>query len=81
MDTLNKEIERLTEMQKQVNERLELLKKEAAKQEEAKEEKPSIGIYIVGADGAVDVTEAFKSFDEVLKAFVGYMKGIADDND
>ena len=75
MDTLNKEIERLTEMQKQVNERLELLKKEAAKQEETKEEeKPSIGIYIVGADGAEDVTEA-------LKAFVEFMKGIADDND
>lgn len=74
MDTLNKEIERLTEMQKQVNERLELLKKEAAKQEEAKEEKPSIGIYIVGADGAEDVTEA-------LKAFVEFVKGIADDND
>lgn len=75
MDTLNKEIERLTEMQKQINERLELLKKEAAKQEEAKEEeKPSVGIYIVGADGAEDVTEA-------LKAFVGFMKGIADDND
>ena len=75
MDTLNKEIERLTEMQKQVNERLELLKKEAAKQEETKEEeKPSIGIYIVGADGAEDVTEA-------LKAFVEFMNGIADDND
>lgn len=74
MDSLNKEIERLTEMQKQVNERLELLKKEAAKQEEAKEEKPSVGIYIVGADGAEDVTEA-------LKAFVEFMKGIADDND
>lgn len=74
MDTLNKEIERLTEMQKQVNERLELLKKEAANQEEAKEEKPSVGIYIVGADGAEDVTEA-------LKAFVEFMKGIADDND
>lgn len=75
MDTLNKEIERLTEMQKQVNERLELLKKEAAKQEETKkEEKPSIGIYIVGADGAEDVTEA-------LKAFVEFVKGIADDND
>lgn len=75
MDTLNKEIERLTEMQKQVNERLELLKKEAAKQEEAKEEeKPSIGIYIVGAEGAEDVTEA-------LKAFVEFVKGIADDND
>lgn len=75
MDTLNKEIERLTEMQKQVNERLELLKKEAAKQEEAKEEeKPSIGIYIVGAEGTEDVTEA-------LKAFVEFMKGIADDND
>lgn len=75
MDTLNKEIERLTEMQKQISERLELLKKEAAKQEEAKEEeKPSIGIYIVGADGAEDVTEA-------LKAFVEFMKGIADDND
>ena len=73
MDSLNKEIERLTEMQKQVNERLELLKKEAAKQEEAKEEKPSVGIYIVGADGAEDVTEA-------LKAFVEFMKGIADDN-
>lgn len=75
MDTLNKEIERLTEMQKQVSERLELLKKEAAKQEETKEEeKPSVGIYIVGADGAEDVTEA-------LKAFVEFMKGIADDND
>lgn len=74
MDTLNKEIERLTEIQKQVNERLELLKKEAAKQEEAKEEKPSIGIYIVGAEGAEDVTEA-------LKAFVEFVKGIADDND
>ena len=76
MDTLNKEIERLTEMQKQISERLELLKKEAAKQqEEAKEEeKPSVGIYIVGADGAEDVTEA-------LKAFVEFMKGIADDND
>ena len=75
MDTLNKEIERLTEMQKQISERLELLKKEAAKQEEAKEEeKPSIGIYIVGADGAEDVTEA-------LKAFVEFVKGIADDND
>lgn len=74
MDTLNKEIERLTEMQKQVNERLELLKKEAAKQEEAKEEKPSIGIYIVGAEGTEDVTEA-------LKAFVEFVKGIADDND
>ena len=75
MDTLNKEIERLTEMQKQVNERLELLKKEAAKQQETKEEeKPSIGIYIVGADGAEDVTEA-------LKAFAEFIKGIADDND
>lgn len=75
MDTLNKEIERLTEMQKQVNERLELLKKEAAKkQEETKEEKPSVGIYIVGAEGAEDVTEA-------LKAFVEFVKGIADDND
>lgn len=75
MDSLNKEIERLTEMQKQVSERLELLKKEAAKQEETKEEeKPSIGIYIVGAEGAEDVTEA-------LKAFVEFMKGIADDND
>jgi hypothetical protein len=75
MDTLNKEIERLTEMQKQINERLELLKKEAAKQEEAKEEeKPSVGIYIVGADGAEDVTEA-------LKAFAEFMKGITDDND
>lgn len=75
MDTLNKEIERLTEMQKQISERLELLKKEAAKQEEAKEEeKPSVGIYIVGADGTEDVTEA-------LKAFVEFMKGIADDND
>ena len=75
MDILNKEIERLTEMQKQINERLELLKKEAAKQEEAKEEeKPSIGIYIVGAEGAEDVTEA-------LKAFVEFVKGIADDND
>ena len=75
MDSLNKEIERLTEMQKQVNERLELLKKEAAKQEEVKEEeKPSIGIYIVGAEGAEDVTEA-------LKAFVEFVKGIADDND
>ena len=75
MDSLNKEIERLTEMQKQVNERLELLKKEAAKQQETEEEeKPSIGIYIVGADGAEDVTEA-------LKAFVEFVKGIADDND
>ena len=75
MDSLNKEIERLTEMQKQVNERLELLKKEAAKQQETKEEeKPSVGIYIVGADGAEDVTEA-------LKAFVEFVKGIADDND
>ena len=75
MDTLNKEIERLTEMQKQISERLELLKKEAAKQQETKEEeKPSVGIYIVGADGAEDVTEA-------LKAFVEFMKGIADDND
>lgn len=74
MDTLNKEIERLTEMQKQVNERLELLKKEAAKQNETKEEKPSVGIYIVGAEGAEDVTEA-------LKAFVEFVKGIADDND
>lgn len=75
MDSLNKEIERLTEMQKQISERLELLKKEAAKQEETKEEeKPSVGIYIVGADGAEDVTEA-------LKAFVEFMKGIADDND
>ena len=75
MDSLNKEIERLTEMQKQVSERLELLKKEAAKQEETKEEeKPSIGIYIVGADGAEDVTEA-------LKSFVEFVKGIADDND
>ena len=75
MDTLNKEIERLTEMQKQISERLELLKKEAVKQEEAKEEeKPSIGIYIVGADGAEDVTEA-------LKAFAEFMKGITDDND
>ena len=75
MDSLNKEIERLTEMQKQVSERLELLKKEAAKQQETKEEeKPSIGIYIVGADGAEDVTEA-------LKAFVEFVKGIADDND
>lgn len=62
-------------MQKQISERLELLKKEAAKQEETKEEeKPSVGIYIVGADGAEDVTEA-------LKAFVEFMKGIADDND
>lgn len=74
MDSLNKEIERLTEMQKQVSERLEFLKKEAAKQEEIKEEKPSVGIYIVGADGAEDVTEA-------LKAFVEFMKGITDDND
>ena len=74
MDSLNKEIERLTEMQKQVSERLEFLKKEAAKQEETKEEKPSVGIYIVGADGAEDVTEA-------LKAFVEFMKGITDDND
>ena len=74
MDSLNKEIERLTEMQKQVSERLELLKKEAAKQEETKEEKPSVGIYIVGTDGAEDVAEA-------LKAFVEFMKGIADDND
>ena len=75
MDSLNKEIERLTEMQKQISERLELLKKEAVKQEEAKEEeKPSIGIYIVGADGAEDVTEA-------LKAFAEFMKGITDDND
>ena len=75
MDSLNKEIERLTEMQKQVSERLEFLKKEAAKQEEAKEEeKPSIGIYIVGAEGTEDVTEA-------LKAFVEFMKGIADDNE
>ena len=75
MDSLNKEIERLTEMQKQISERLELLKKEAAKQQETKEEeKPSVGIYIVGADGAEDVTEA-------LKAFVEFMKGIADDND
>ena len=74
MDTLNKEIERLTEMQKQVSERLELLKKEAAKQEETKEEKPSVGIYIVDTDGAEDVAEA-------LKAFVEFMKGIADDND
>lgn len=75
MDSLNKEIERLTEMQKQVSERLELLKKEAAKQQETKEEeKPSVGIYIVGAEGAEDVTEA-------LKAFVEFMKGIADDND
>jgi hypothetical protein len=73
MDSLNKEIERLTEMQKQVNERLELLKKEAAKQEEAKEEKPSVGIYIVGAEGAEDVTEA-------LKAFVEFIKGMTDDN-
>ena len=75
MDSLNKEIERLTEMQKQISERLELLKKEAAKQQETKEEeKPSVGIYIVGADGAEDVTEA-------LKAFAEFMKGIADDND
>lgn len=74
MDTLNKEIERLTEIQKQVSERLECLKKEAAKQEEAKEEKPSVGIYIVGAEGAEDVTEA-------LKSFVEFIKGIADDND
>ena len=75
MDSLNKEIERLTEMQKQISERLELLKKEAAKQQETKEEeKPSIGIYIVGADGTEDVTEA-------LKAFAEFMKGIADDND
>ena len=75
MDSLNKEIERLTEMQKQVSERLELLKKEAAKQQETKEEeKPSIGIYVIGAEGAEDVTEA-------LKAFVEFVKGIADDND
>ena len=74
MDTLNKEIERLTEMQKQISERLELLKKEAAKQEEAKEEKPEVKVYIVGAEGAEDVSEA-------LKAFVEFMKGIADDND
>lgn len=74
MDSLNKEIERLTEMQKQISERLELLKKEAAKQEETKEEKPEVKVYIVGAEGAEDVTEA-------LKAFVEFMKGIADDND
>jgi DNA-binding PadR family transcriptional regulator len=75
MDTLNKEIERLTELQKQVSERLELLKKEAAKQEEeTKEEKPEVKVYIVGADGTENVTEA-------LKAFVEFMKGIADDND
>ena len=74
MDTLNKEIERLTEMQKQISERLELLKKEAAKQEETKEEKPEVKVYIVGAEGAEDVSEA-------LKAFVEFMKGIADDND
>ena len=74
MDSLNKEIERLTEMQKQVSERLEFLKKEAAKQEETKEEKPSVGIYIVSAEGAEDVAEA-------LKAFVEFVKGIADDND
>jgi DNA-binding PadR family transcriptional regulator len=75
MDTLNKEIERLTELQKQVGERLELLKKEAAKQEEeTKEEKPEVKVYIVGADGTENVTEA-------LKAFVEFMKGIADDND
>jgi hypothetical protein len=75
MDTLNKEIERLTELQKQVGERLELLKKEAAKQEEeTKEEKPEVKFYIVGADGTENVTEA-------LKAFVEFMKGIADDND
>lgn len=75
MDTLNKEIERLTELQKQVGERLELLKKEAAKrEEETKEEKPEVKVYIVGADGTENVTEA-------LKAFVEFMKGIADDND
>lgn len=75
MDTLNKEIERLTELQQQVGERLELLKKEAAKQEEeTKEEKPEVKVYIVGADGTENVTEA-------LKAFVEFMKGIADDND
>ena len=74
MDSLNKEIERLTEKQKQVSERLEFLKKEAAKQEETKEEKPSVGIYIVSAEGAEDVAEA-------LKAFVEFVKGIADDND
>lgn len=74
MDSLNKEIERLTEMQKQVSERLELLKKEAAKQEETKEEKSEVKVFIVGAEGAEDVTEA-------LKAFVEFMKGIADDND
>lgn len=75
MDTLNKEIERLTELQKQVGERLELLKKEAAKQEEeTKEEKPEVKVFIVGADGTENVTEA-------LKAFVEFMKGIADDND
>lgn len=75
MDTLNKEIERLTELQQQVGERLELLKKEAAKQEEeTKEEKPEVKVFIVGADGTENVTEA-------LKAFVEFMKGIADDND
>ncbi len=75
MDTLNKEIERLTDIQKQVSERLECLKKEAAKQqEEAKEEKPEVKVFIVGAEGAEDVTEA-------LKAFAEFMKGIADDND
>lgn len=75
MDTLNKEIERLTELQKQVGERLELLKKEAVKQEEeTKEEKPEVKVFIVGADGTENVTEA-------LKAFVEFMKGIADDND
>jgi predicted transcriptional regulator len=73
MDSLNKEIERLTEMQKQVSERLELLKKEAAKQEETKEEKPEVNVYIVGSDGAEDVTEA-------LKSFVEFIKGMADDN-
>lgn len=75
MDALNKEIERLTELQQQVGERLELLKKEAAKQEEeTKEEKPEVKVFIVGADGTENVTEA-------LKAFVEFMKGIADDND
>jgi hypothetical protein len=73
MDSLNKEIERLTEMQKQINERLELLKKEATKQEETKEEKPEVNVYIVGAEGAEDVTEA-------LKAFVEFIKGMTDDN-
>lgn len=74
MDSLNEEIERLTDIQKRVTERLEILKKEAAKQEEAKEEKPEVKVFIVGAEGAEDVAEA-------IKAFVGFMKGIADDND